>query len=38
MVAGPMMLLYFISIVLSSVFYKPKSEEDDEDEEDEEDE
>ena len=35
MVAGPMVLLYFISIVLSSVFYKPKSEEDDEDEEDE---
>ena len=35
MVAGPMVLLYFISIFLSGIFYKPKS--DDEDEEDEED-
>ena len=38
MVAGPMVLLYFVSIILSGVFYKPKSEDDDEDEEDEDDE
>ena len=39
MVAGPMVLLYFISIFLSGVFYKPRSEDDDdEDEEEEEDE
>ena len=36
MVAGPMVLLYFISIFLSGIFYKPK--EDDDDEEDDEDE
>ena len=36
MVAGPMVLLYFISILLSGIFYKPK--EDDDDEEDDEDE
>ena len=35
MVAGPMVLLYFISIFLSGIFYKPK--EDDDDEEDDED-
>ena len=35
MVAGPMVLLYFISIFLSGVFYKPKSDDDDEDEDDE---
>ena len=33
MVAGPMVLLYFISILLSGIFYKPKSD-DDEDEDD----
>ena len=32
MVAGPMVLLYFISILLSSIFYKPKEDDDDEDE------
>ena len=31
MVAGPMVLLYFVSILLSGLFYKPKSDEDDED-------
>ena len=36
MVAVPMVLLYFISIFLSGIFYKPK--EDDDDEEDDEDE
>lgn len=36
MVAGPMVLLYFISIFLSGIFYKPKK--DDDDEEDDEDE
>ena len=35
MVALPMVLLYFISIFLSSVFYKPRDTEDDEDDEDE---
>ena len=35
MVAGPMVLLYFISIVLSGIFYKPKSDDDDEDDEEE---
>ena len=35
MVAIPMVLLYFISIFLSGIFYKPHTE-DDEDEEDEE--
>ena len=34
MVAGPMVLLYFVSILLSGLFYKPKSDEDDEDEDD----
>ena len=34
MVAGPMVLLYFISIFLSGIFYKPHTD-DDEDEEDE---
>ena len=39
MVAGPMVLLYFISIFLSGIFYKPHTDDDDdEDEEDEEDE
>ena len=33
MVAVPMCLLYFISIFLSGVFYKPKTDDDDEDEE-----
>ena len=37
MVAGPMVLLYFVSILLSGLFYKPKSDEDDEDEDEEED-
>ena len=37
MVAGPMVLLYFISIFLSGIFYKPKSDDDDEDEEEDED-
>ena len=37
MVAGPMVLLYFISIFLSGIFYKPHdTDEDDEDEEEEE--
>ena len=35
MVAGPMVLLYFISIFLSGIFYKPKEDNDDEDDEDE---
>ena len=35
MVAGPMVLLYFISIFLSGIFYKPKEDDDDEDDEDE---
>mgnify|MGYP002092159011 CR=1 FL=1 len=35
MVAGPMVLLYFISIFLSGIFYKPKSDDDDEDDEEE---
>ena len=35
MVAGPMVLLYFISIFLSGIFYKPKKDDDDEDDEDE---
>ena len=35
MVAGPMVLLYFISILLSGIFYKPKEDDDDEDDEDE---
>ena len=38
MVAGPMVLLYFISIFLSGIFYKPKSDDDDEDDEEEDDE
>ena len=33
-VAGPMVLLYFISIFLSGIFYKPKSDDDDDEEED----
>ena len=33
--AGPMVLLYFISIFLSGIFYKPKEDDDDEDDEDE---
>ena len=37
MVAGPMVLLYIVSILLSGLFYKPKSDEDDEDEDEEED-
>lgn len=36
MVAGPMVLLYFISTFLSGIFYKPKTDDDDEDEDDEE--
>ena len=35
MVALPMVLLYFVSIFLSGVFYKPKSDDDDEDEDEE---
>ena len=35
MVAGPMVLLYFISIFLSGIFYKPKEDDDEEDDEDE---
>ena len=31
----PMVLLYFISIFLSGIFYKPKEDDDDEDDEDE---
>ena len=38
MVAGPMVLLYFISIFLSGIFYKPHEDDDDEDDEDDEDE
>ena len=34
--AVPMCLLYFISIFLSGIFYKPKTDDDDEDEDDEE--
>ena len=38
MVAGPMVLLYFISIFLSGIFYKPRdTDEDDEEEEESED-
>ena len=33
-VAVPMCLLYFVSIFLSGIFYKPKTDEDDEEEED----
>ena len=33
MVAGPMVLLYFISIFLSGIFYKPRSEDGDDEEE-----
>ena len=33
MVAGPMVLLYFISIFLSGIFYKPKEDDDDEEDE-----
>ena len=33
-----MVLLYFISIFLSGIFYKPKSDDDDEDDEEEDDE
>ena len=35
MVAIPMVLLYFVSIFLSGIFYKPKEDDDDEDDEDE---
>ena len=35
MVAGPMVLLYFISIFLSGIFYKPRSESEDEEDEEE---
>ena len=35
MVAGPMVLLYFIRILLSGIFYKPIEDDDDEDDEDE---
>ena len=38
MVAGPMVLLYFISIFLSGIFYKPKSDHEDDDDEEEDDE
>ena len=38
MVAGPMVLLYFISIFLSGIFYKPKSDHEDEDDDTEDDE
>ena len=38
MVAFPMVLLYFVSIFLSGIFYKPKSDDDDEDDEEEDDE
>ena len=34
-VAVPMCLLYFISIFLSGIFYKPKTDDDDEDDEEE---
>ena len=37
MVAIPMVLLYFVSIFLSGIFYKPRSEEDDEEDEEDED-
>ena len=36
MVAGPMVLLYFISILLSGIFYNPRSDDEDDDTEDEE--
>ena len=38
MVAIPMVLLYFVSIFLSGIFYKPRSESEDEEDEEEEDE
>ena len=38
MVAGPMVLLYFISIFLSGIFYKPRTEDEDEEDDEEEDE
>ena len=38
MVAIPMVLLYFVSIFLSGIFYKPRSESDDEEDAEEEDE
>ncbi len=37
MVAGPMVLLYFVSTFLSGIFYKPRSADDDEEEEEEDD-
>ena len=37
MVAGPMVLLYFISIFLSGIFYKPRTEDEDEEDDEEED-
>ncbi len=37
MVAFPMVLLYFVSIVLSGIFYKPRLEDDDDEDEDEDD-
>ena len=37
MVALPMVLLYFVSIFLSGIFYKPRSEENDEEDEEDED-
>ena len=38
MVAGPMVLLYFISIFLSGIFYKPHTDDDDDEDEEDEDE
>ena len=38
MVAIPMVLLYFVSIFLSGIFYKPRSEDGDEEDTEEEDE
>ena len=38
MVAIPMVLLYFVSIFLSGIFYKPRSESEDEEDAEEEDE
>ena len=38
MVAGPMVLLYFVSTFLSGIFYKPKSDDDDEEDEEDDDE
>ena len=35
MVAIPMVLLYFVSIFLSGIFYKPRSEDSDDEEEEE---